>query len=134
MLTESAGNLKVGWSNSMDIGVVMLVIRGAGRLKEPGADPRPVGAKSSCWTTVHPGWHFLDLLRERLGIEPIDAGRDAGTFFSKSETQSGLACSILTGASALMRTSGLDPSGLDALRKNPPPDGAAGLFQLAQLS
>ncbi|MEZ5586128.1 MAG: glycosyltransferase family 2 protein [Sedimenticolaceae bacterium] len=112
----------------MDIGVVMLVKNEVQRLEGALA---PILDQLAQIVVLDNGSTdgTQDLLRERLGIEPIDAGRDAGTFFSKSVLRNqGLGMLHTDWCLSLDADERLDPRGLDALRKNPPPDGVAGLF------
>lgn len=67
----------------MDIGVVMLVKNEVQRLEGALA---PILDQLAQVVVLDNGSTdgTQELLREKLGVEPIDAGRDAGAFFSKS--------------------------------------------------
>lgn len=112
----------------MEIGVVMLVKNEVQRLEGALA---PILDQLAQVVVLDNGSTdgTQDLLRERLGVEPIDAGRDAGAFFSKSDLRNqGLAMLHTDWCLSLDADERLDSCGLEALRRNPPPKEVAGLF------
>ena len=112
----------------MDIGVVMLVKNEVQRLEGALA---PILDQLAQVVVLDNGSTdgTQELLREKLGVEPIDAVRYAGAFFSKSALRNqGLAMLNTDWCLSLDADERLDPRGLHLLRQNPPPKGVAGLF------